>query len=110
MGFKGPWPSRKELRALLLFELEQVPHHFAGSWCASAAEASADACDRVLWYFGAEPLGFRGLLHVASRAVEGPVPSQLVESKVRRLGARGYGVRIWMPAPVMWGHLRSMSH
>ena len=27
-------------------------HHFAGSWCTSTQVAIADACERVLWYFG----------------------------------------------------------
>jgi len=78
--------NTKEFRAVLLLEMNSVPHHFAGAWCASAAAATSDACDRVFWYFGeGEPTDFRGALNIAGRAAEQPPPQQLVHSKVEDL-------------------------
>eukprot|EP00913_Durusdinium_trenchii_P022719 g21335.t1 len=74
--------QEKEFRVVLLLEVNTVPHHFAGSWCASIEAATSDACERVLWYFGiGDASAFRGVLNAAGKAAEQPPPQQLVQSK-----------------------------
>jgi len=45
-------------RATLSFKINNVLHHFGGSWCSEALGARQDTAERVLWYFGRSSQGF----------------------------------------------------
>mmetsp|Transcript_19975 Transcript_19975/g.46870 ORF Transcript_19975/g.46870 Transcript_19975/m.46870 type:complete len:322 (+) Transcript_19975:47-1012(+) len=70
----------QEFRMVLCFELNRVPHQFAGAWCTSVSDAVSDAAQRVLWYFGLGT-GFQGTsLSTTAQAAE-PLPPQLLSPK-----------------------------